>query len=105
MTRANKIEVPMKDESLNVRISVVEKTIDHICHTLNRIDLNLDKMDNRLDRMDSRLDRMDNRIDSLSTKLDSEFKHLLHRQSLQFGFLFSMIVGVLGILSHSNGWL
>lgn len=96
----------MKDEARIVR---VETVIEHIQYMLDRIDKRFDDVDKKFNKLETEMKELRTDIKNdfkfFNEKIDKETKYNGGRSWVQFSFLFTMIVSVLGILAHTHGWI
>ena len=100
--KAHKIEEDSMKNDQPTRIALLEQTNSHIYETLER-------MEKRFDRVDESIKQMNGDINSLRIEMvkniHEESKYNGNRSWLQFGFLFTLIAAVLGILAQAEGWV
>ncbi len=109
-----------KNEALmsnDARIAVLETTILNINTTLQDIkgDLkNLDrKIDTKFDILDKKIDtkfdildkKIDTKFDTLDKKIDGKFDFLQSRLWSNHFWLMGMIIGLAGLIAHTQHWI
>lgn len=118
---------PIRNEaymSNDARIAVLETTILNINSTMidirqdvkrlsdkvdNKIDALETKMDSKIDaleaKMDKKFDAVDSKFTSLEVKMDNKFESLNNRIWSNFLWLMSMMIGLAGLLAHTQHWI
>ena len=99
--------------SNDARIAVLETTILNINSNLLEIKQEMkfssEKMDRRFDafekKMDSKFDRLEKKMDSKFDGVDSKFDAIQNRLWSNFLWLMSMIIGLAGLIAHTQHWI
>ncbi|MCC2666648.1 MAG: hypothetical protein K0S63_564 [Gammaproteobacteria bacterium] len=125
---ARKQEIHMNDDE---RLAIVETTLSNITTTLfdikqdikhqfDKIDAKFDKvnedmkrqfdkanedMKHRFDKIDAKFDKIDNKFDVLEKKMDDRFHILINRSWSSFLWLMSMMIGLAGLIAHTQHWI
>ena len=88
------------------RLAVLETTILNINSSLMDIKHDVRKLDDKLD--ETKLD-LSNRIDEtkkeLTQKMDSKFHSVENRLWSNFLWLMGMIIGLAGLIAHTQHWI
>lgn len=98
------------------RLTILETTILHINdslmdikHELRRQSDRMDRMENRMetrfDAIDKKFDAVDKKFESLENKFESKFDAINNRLWSNFMWLTSMMVGLAGLIAHTQHWI
>ncbi len=88
------------------RLAILETTILNINASLQDIRQDFKRLDNKLDSRFDALDRkFDSKIDALDKKFDNKFDLLQSRIWSNFLWLMGMIIGLAGLIAHTQHWL
>jgi uncharacterized coiled-coil protein SlyX len=96
---------PAKNEarmSNEARLAVVETTILNINSTL--LDLKQD-MKRGFDRIDTKFEAVDKKFEAMDRKFDTRFDRLENRLWSNFFWLMGMIIGLAGLIAHTQHWI
>ncbi len=92
--------------SNDARVAVLETAFININSTLLDIRRAFDKMESKFE---SKLDAMDkkfeSKLDAMDKKFDAKFDILQNRLWSNFLWLMSMIIGLAGLIAHTQHWL
>lgn len=87
-----KHEIDMNNDT---RLAILETTILNINSSLQDIKQDLKRLDAKID----------SKIDTLDKKIDTKFEILQARISSNFFWLMTMIIGLAGLIAHTQHWL
>lgn len=97
--KANKHGARMSNDT---RTGVLETTIININTTL--LDIKHD-MNRRFDVIDRKFEVVDHKFDDLEKKMDKKFDLLQDRLWSNFLWLMGMIIGLSGLIAHTQHWI
>lgn len=102
MNTAQKIEVNMKAaNNQEVRISLLEQSINHINETLIRIEKRFDRIDDRFAfleaKLDKKFDEIDKKLENFDARLWTNFYWIL-------GTVFTLSSVLAGLMAKGFNW-
>lgn len=102
MNTAQKLEVNMKAaNSQEVRISLLEQSMNHINETLMRIEKRFDRIDDRFTFLEAKLDKKfddsDKKLDKFDARLWTNFYWIL-------GTVFTLCSVLAGLMAKGFNW-
>lgn len=99
--------------SNDARLAVLETTILNINTSLQDIKQDFRRLDNKFDALDEKFNnkfdamdkKFDKKFDAIDNKFDNKFDSLQNRIWSNFLWLMGMIIGLAGLIAHTQHWL
>jgi hypothetical protein len=88
--------------STDARLAVLETTLLDLRQDIKR---GFDKIEAKFRSVDERFNRMESSIDSRFNRVDDCFNHIKNRMWSNFLWLMGMIVGLAGLIAHTQHWI